>query len=199
MGITVKQGSRRVWAYKVRKTMNVVLIDDDEVIRIVLVCWLRRLGHQVWDFADPRQALAHLPKDTDLVISDITLPNMDGFSVAATVCSMPENQLPKVLLISGGDHQMRLALCPPSQIIGLMLKPISFAHFSRILTLLEQTRTRCPGTLESLCPHARTLPGEPGTAGAPESLCYSARYASCSHYNATCGETLRSLVAATGA
>jgi CheY-like chemotaxis protein len=179
--------------------LNVVLIDDDVVLRVVLVDWLRRLGHEVLAFADPLQALAHLPKDTDLVISDISLPNMDGFSVAATVCSMPGNQLPKVLLISGEDHQMRLALCPPSQVIGLMLKPFSFAHFSRILTLLEQTRTRCPGTIESLCPHSRTLPGEPSTAGAPESLCFSARYAGCLHYNAKCGETLRCLVAAPGA
>ena len=178
--------------------MQIVLIDDEPATLGVLTVLLRHLGHQVRQYADPKQALADLPEDTDLVVSDIGMPALDGFDVAETVHAILGNHLPRVLLISAGDYQARLEAYPPSTVIGILPKPIGMADLSRVISLLEQTRTRCPGTLGTFCPHAPGGQEDPGGIARLGGLCFTPAYAACPHYDAECGKALRSSIAPAG-
>ena len=171
--------------------MRIVLIDDNDGSLGAMAMLMRHLGHQVREFADPVQALATISLDTDLVVSDVNMPTMDGFALAEEVLAILGNHLPKVLLFSGGDHQTELEAYPPSAIIGIMPKPIRLTTLSHILTLLERARTQCPGTLGTFYPCVQTSPEETDASAKTVNQCFSSAYASCPHYNAGCGKGLR--------
>lgn len=173
------------------QAMRIVLIDDNDGSLGAMAMLMRHLGHQVREFVDPLQALAAISLDTDLVVSDVNMPAMDGFAVAEEVLAILGNHLPKVLLFSGGDHKTKLEVYPPSAIIGIMPKPIRLANLSHILTLLERARTQCPGTLGTFYPCVQTSPENTDVGAESVNKCFSSAYADCPHYNAGCGKGLR--------
>ncbi len=58
---------------------NIVVIDDTDVVRRLLVMQLRRLGHEVREAADGQEGLELLRSQRpDLVLCDLRMPRMDG-------------------------------------------------------------------------------------------------------------------------
>ena len=170
--------------------MRIMLIDDDATILGITTLLLRRMGHDVLSFNDPRQALASLPNSgADLIVSDILMPDLSGFDVAARVAETLGTVPPRVLLVSGyHDMRERMEETPPSVVIGVLPKPFAFSDLSKVISVLERARDRCPGTLHSFCPHARK--DEPGQTGCADP-CHSPSYATCPHYDSLCGKELR--------
>jgi DNA-binding response OmpR family regulator len=82
--------------------MKILLIDDDELIRSVLVEILRDAGYEVVETADPHEALG-LPGaigPPGVVITDIDLHStLNGFDVAAVAHRLWSTV--RVILISG--------------------------------------------------------------------------------------------------
>lgn len=65
---------------------RIMVIDDEESITLFLQALLGNRHYQVRIFNDPLAALRHFeaaPDETDLVISDQTMPGMSGAEVAA--------------------------------------------------------------------------------------------------------------------
>lgn len=58
--------------------LNILLVEDDASVRDSVAMVLRDEGHEVRTAADGREAIASFPPDTDLVISDVNMPNVDG-------------------------------------------------------------------------------------------------------------------------
>ncbi len=80
---------------------RILVIDDDEMIRIVFERFLKGQGYAVDCAADGKEGLQLLETEPpDLVITDIMMPETDGLEV---VLSMRENHpdIP-VIAISGG-------------------------------------------------------------------------------------------------
>ena len=66
--------------------MKILLIDDDPDILQYMKKALQILGHNCDVFEDPLAALNQFNGDRyDLVISDVVMPGMNGFSVAAEI------------------------------------------------------------------------------------------------------------------
>jgi CheY-like chemotaxis protein len=62
---------------------QVLLVEDDELIRVTTAEMLRELGHTVYDVADGEQALALLDQArVDLLLTDLHLPLMSGIALA---------------------------------------------------------------------------------------------------------------------
>ena len=175
--------------------MQIMLIEYEAATLAALAYLLRHLGHQVQEFVEPRQALADLSEEPDLVVSAVTKPTWDGFDMAKELCSNMKPP-PKVLLMAEGDHQDLLTAYPPSTLIGILPKPFCLADFSLTISQLEKTRTQCPGTIGSFCPHVyHGRPDQDGTAKLGH-LCFTPEYATCPHYDAECGQTFRHGIAA---
>ncbi len=81
---------------------TIIVVDDEEVIRITLQKKLSRVGYNVISFEKAENALYYLKnaeEPADLVITDIRLRKMDGIELLRRINSL-DNPVP-VLIISG--------------------------------------------------------------------------------------------------
>ena len=85
-------------------TETIVLIEDEDLVRDALQQALESVGYRVIAPPTPAEAVLQAEAgDVDLVITDVTMPGMNGHEVAERLeTSKPE--LP-ILLISGYDAQ----------------------------------------------------------------------------------------------
>ena len=93
----------------------VLIVDDDASFRTVARALLEQEGYTiVGEAADGAEAIRENARlRADLVLVDIQLPDMDGFTVASAVAAHPD--APDVVLISsrGADaYRGRLAVSP---------------------------------------------------------------------------------------
>lgn len=77
---------------------NIVIIDDENEILTMLEKFLSREGYNVKTYNNPVTALASLPKDTDIVLLDIMMPQMNGLDVLPKL--IEKNKDLKVLMMT---------------------------------------------------------------------------------------------------
>ena len=90
---------------------TILLVEDDESLRALILSSLREAGYTVIAAADGLEALRiarSKAKAIDLVLTDVVMPGMSGTQVAEGICAMYPNT--KVLYMSGysefaGGHQ----------------------------------------------------------------------------------------------
>ena len=63
---------------------KILVVEDEAIVRLLVVETLRTCGHAVLEAADGQAALDMIQEspDLDMLVSDIRLPKMDGFSLA---------------------------------------------------------------------------------------------------------------------
>jgi two-component system cell cycle sensor histidine kinase/response regulator CckA len=83
----------------------VLVVDDSEAIREVTRRALEAEGYQVWEAGNGIEAVAWLTRGVvDVVVTDIRMPEMDGWQLAAYLKSL--SPAPPVLFISGYDAHL---------------------------------------------------------------------------------------------
>jgi PAS domain S-box-containing protein len=81
---------------------RIVLVDDEALITELLYVSLERLGYRVTSFTDSLEAASFFRQnkaEVDLVISDVTMPNMTGTELAREILAL-HPQMP-IILITG--------------------------------------------------------------------------------------------------
>jgi two-component system chemotaxis sensor kinase CheA len=75
-----------------RKARTVLLVDDSAFFRELLAPLIKAAGYQVVAVASAADALTALKSGThfDLVVTDVEMPEMDGFALAEAMRSMPD-------------------------------------------------------------------------------------------------------------
>ncbi len=89
-----------------RKGAMVLLVDDEDQLRRVMKDLLERQGYTVVEARDGAQALDEVDRHApDIVILDLNLPGVDGYSVLSQLRSRPATrQLPIIVLTAKGDE-----------------------------------------------------------------------------------------------
>ncbi|MDX2440294.1 MAG: response regulator, partial [Desulfobacterales bacterium] len=67
---------------------TIMVVDDDEDIRALTTDLLERFGYTVHSFKNGEEALVHFklnPDQFDLIITDMTMPRMTGYTLAKKV------------------------------------------------------------------------------------------------------------------
>ncbi|MGE0441245.1 MAG: ATPase, T2SS/T4P/T4SS family [Gemmatimonadales bacterium] len=84
----------------------VLLVDDEDQLRRAMRDLLERQGYTVLEAGDGAAALAEIDRSApDLVILDLNLPGVDGYTVLAEVRSRePTRNLPVIVLTAKGDE-----------------------------------------------------------------------------------------------
>jgi CheY-like chemotaxis protein len=79
---------------------RILVVDDDEAIRLLVTRLFRREGHDVSSAGDGEEAIEMLDtRHYDLVILDVMMPRKDGIAVAERIAASPEPR-PKVIIMT---------------------------------------------------------------------------------------------------
>lgn len=109
----------------------VLVVDDDETVRMIATGSLRRLGFTVRAFADGHEAEAALmpaPGAVALALIDLSMPGMTG-NVLAERLHAVRPDLP--IIIMSGDHRQFPDIRTASpQLLHRLAKPFSFAELA---------------------------------------------------------------------
>jgi len=104
----------------------IMIVDDSATVRKFVAASLTMQGFTVVAACDGMDALEKLPSGTfDLVITDLNMPNMDGFEFIRSLRDNPQyRDLPVIILSSLGDRDSMAA----GQALGVksyLMKPFS--------------------------------------------------------------------------
>jgi DNA-binding response OmpR family regulator len=80
---------------------KILIIEDDDEVRNLVKRVLIKEGHEIFEAADGVLGVSVFRKtDPDIVISDIVMPNQDGFETIEEILTIEPNT--KIIVISGG-------------------------------------------------------------------------------------------------
>jgi CheY-like chemotaxis protein len=118
------------------KSETVLIVDDDEEIRLIAEYTVQRMGYRTIVASDAEEALAIVEGSRpDIVITDALMPKVDG----RELCRLIKNIDPsiKVVVMSGlyTTSQYRVEAMHQFQADEYLAKPI---NFERLRTVLEQ-------------------------------------------------------------
>lgn len=121
--------------------LRILVVDDEPMVREVLVGYLRRDGYTVDEASTGQEALDVAARaKPDLVVLDVMLPEIDGFAVLTKL--RKTSSVPIILLTARAEE--------PDRVVGLELgaddyvvKPFSPREVvARIRTVLRRTHNR---------------------------------------------------------
>ena len=108
------------------KGEHILVVDDEVTLIKMMEKTLPKLGYWVTGFSDPGEALAFVRthgKDLDLVITDFSMPGMNGFDVAREIKkSRPD--LP-VMLCTGYGESVTRENMKEAGIMDFLMKPVT--------------------------------------------------------------------------
>lgn len=86
--------------------MKVLIADDDPVSRRLLECYLERWGYEVRLAVDGAEAWRMYQQDDfPLVISDWTMPEMDGLALIRNIRAAPQGAMTYVILVTSKSQK----------------------------------------------------------------------------------------------
>ena len=123
---------------------RVLVIDDDEELRTLMKAMLVGSGHNVQEAIDGREGLRMFGKQpSDVVITDINMPGMDGHEVIATFRKRHPGV--PIVAISGGGAVSKDDLLINAAALGaveVIMKPFEFGQFIGAVERAIATRRR---------------------------------------------------------
>lgn len=105
---------------------HVLVIEDEELMRSVIVAALTHAGHNVTEAADGLEAVKQFrAAPSDLIITDILMPESDGLDVLMTL-AQEKNPVP-VIVMSGipGDSALYLRAAKDLGAVRTLEKPFT--------------------------------------------------------------------------
>ncbi len=105
--------------------MNFAIVDDDPIILQLMKAVLEEGGHNVKCFASSAQALREIPVDRpDCVITDVIMPEMDGFELCREIRSRPDLAAIKIIMCSSKSYDFDRRRAKELGADGYIVKPI---------------------------------------------------------------------------
>jgi twitching motility two-component system response regulator PilH len=105
---------------------NLLVVEDDEATRELLKHVLSGAGHSVRTADDGRQGLDAVAQSApDLIVLDIMLPEVHGFSVCHSVKHNPATQGVKVLMLSAKSFAADRRQAEEAGADGFLSKPVN--------------------------------------------------------------------------
>ena len=124
-----------------QKAFSVLLIDDDEDILTVLKHSLKLKGMNTYGFTNPVLAVEHFRNNAtnyDMVVTDIRMPQMNGFQVARAVKEIRQDiKLTFITAFEINKSEFEKVL-PSTKVDAFITKPVKPATFVKIINGLMQ-------------------------------------------------------------
>ena len=112
-----------------------LVVDDEQVVRLVLRRFLSRMGWNVLEAETAEQALTLLSCSAmpDLVISDLNLPGMSGAALCLRIAEQHPALASRLVLTSGDIASASRELQRAALECPILAKPFSLADLARVV------------------------------------------------------------------
>jgi PAS domain S-box-containing protein len=88
--------------------LTILLVEDNEVNRILVTKYLKRHGHQIFTAKDGRQAVeAYLKNRVDVILMDVQMPGMDGFEATEAIREREKTTNGHIPIIAMTAHALK--------------------------------------------------------------------------------------------
>ncbi|BCO09122.1 hypothetical protein GF1_14980 [Desulfolithobacter dissulfuricans] len=106
---------------------RILVADDDEVIRMLLIQFLEGEGYEVQGAANGREAMDMASAATfDLIILDIAMPDYDGYTICENIRASLENP-PPVLMVTALEDEESVDRSFKAGAVDYIRKPIQWS------------------------------------------------------------------------
>lgn len=120
---------------------KLLIVEDDESVRMFVSRALERAGHQIDVAADGAQGLEFIDTERgcyDLVVSDIRMPEMDGIEMAKAAAGLFPAM--KIMLMTGYAEQRERAKSLETIVAEVMAKPFTIAELREtVMRVIERS------------------------------------------------------------
>jgi CheY-like chemotaxis protein len=106
----------------------ILVVDDEELIRNLIVTFLSKMGHSCLTAVDGVDALDKMKENKiDAVITDIKMPNMDGITLTSEIL----NQYPglPIMVMTAFDEEYSAGIAISAGAREFIKKPFSLEEF----------------------------------------------------------------------
>lgn len=137
---------------------TILIVDDDPQTRQLYLALLGPLGHEVMQASDGEEGLSLVAnRRPDLVISDVLMPNLNGYEFVSRLHQLPQFETVPVIFQSAGllDDQVR-ALAASCEVTDFLAKPCEAEDILEIVTRVLRRSCQLPAPL--LVPEAAQEP-----------------------------------------
>jgi CheY-like chemotaxis protein len=121
---------------------RVLVVDDDPVVRALLVWTLKRHSLIVDEASDGLAALALIKEHQySVIVLDLVMPLLDGFGVL-TALHGPSMASPPVVLVITGAERRAVDHLDPQRIHGIVRKPFDPEELASLVVACAEIRGR---------------------------------------------------------
>ena len=122
-------------------TYTILVVDDEELIRSLVVTFLSKLGHSCLTAIDGVDALDKMEGNKiDAVITDIKMPNMDGITLTSKI-SIKYPGLP-IMVMTAFDEEYSAGIAISAGAREFIKKPFSLDEFAiRLHKMINDSET----------------------------------------------------------
>ena len=113
---------------------NILVVDDEEAIAESSCDILKILGYSTVMEIDSLKAVEHVknnPEHYDLVLTDMTMPHLDGFGLAKQIKKI--NPDISIVLATGFCHSLTKEKCRDAGIEDMVMKPMTAGELSSVV------------------------------------------------------------------
>ena len=134
------------------KNFQVLVVDDEEDTVDVISGMVELTGHDVVTFTDPYRAIQHFIKNpTDLVLSDLNMPHIDGFEMIKQMIN--RRRTTQFIIITGEKNTTTVFQARNLNISALFFKPVSFEELEPAIEQAYQRKLYWIDKLKDVSKH----------------------------------------------
>jgi signal transduction histidine kinase/ActR/RegA family two-component response regulator len=131
---TAPQRPRPTAARSVPRRLAVLIVEDNEDLAATYHTLLERQGHQVSTVHTGTAALTATEAQAfDVVLCDLGLPDIDGYTVARRVRARPDGERPRLIAVSGFSQGTDRALSRAAGFDAHLTKPLPLTELMDVL------------------------------------------------------------------
>ena len=121
---------------------KIVFCEDDPMIQKLMAAAMRGSGHEIHMAADGVEGLALIKSvKPDLVFSDVSMPNMDGFQLGDALKASPDTAGIPVIFVTASVQRAQIEEAEQHGGAGVLPKPFTMAELrKRVADLLPGGR-----------------------------------------------------------
>ena len=133
--------------------MDVLIVDDEPVLRNLIAFTLRQSGYKVTTASNGQKALALWQEQSQqLIVSDFTMPGMTGLALCQAIRALARNTPISFIMLTGHEHLESVRGEPHSRVDDLIVKP-----FRPVDLVLSVNTGRNRLTAMNTSPHSHDL------------------------------------------